>query len=71
MHKNRGNISNFKGVTEDLKHSWKSIQVVLGRKGVVDGKIDPEFRKESIVLLCESKVVSQEATEYESNVQMV
>lgn len=55
----------------DLKHSWKSIQVVLGRKGVVDGKIDPEFRKEGIVLLCESKVVSQEATEYESNVQMV
>ena len=55
----------------DLKHSWKSIQVVLGRNGVVDGKIDPEFRKESIVLLCESKVVSQEATEYESNVQMV
>ena len=55
----------------DLKHSWKSIQVVLGRKGVVDGKIDPEFRKESIVLLCESKAVSQEATEYESNVQMV
>lgn len=37
----------------------------------MDGKIDPEFRKESIVLLCESKVVSQEATEYESNVQMV
>ena len=30
---------------------------MLGRKGVVDGKIDPEFRKESIVLLRESKVV--------------
>ncbi len=41
----------------DLKVIWKSIQVVLGRKGVVDGKIDPEFRKESIVLLRESKVV--------------
>ena len=55
----------------DLKVIWKSIQVVLGRKGVVDGKIDPEFRKESIVLLRESKVVSQEATECESNIQMV
>lgn len=55
----------------DLKVIWKSVQVVLGRKGVVDGKIDPEFRKESIVLLRESKVVSQEATECESNIQMV
>ena len=41
----------------DSKVIWKSIQVVLGRKGVVDGKIDPEFRKESIVILRESKVV--------------
>lgn len=40
----------------DLKVIWKSIQVVLGRKGVVDGKIDPEFREESIVLLRESEV---------------
>ena len=59
------------GLKFDLKVIWKSIQVVLGRKGVVDGKIDPEFRKESIVLLRESKVVSQEATECESNIQMV
>ena len=47
------------------------LKVVLGRKGVVDGKIDPEFRKESIVLLRESKVVSQEAIECKSNMQMV
>ena len=43
----------------DLKVIWKSIQVVLGRKGVVDGKIDPEFRRESIVLLRESKIVER------------
>lgn len=39
----------------DIRVIWKSIQVVLGRKGVVDGKIDPEFRQESIVLLKESE----------------
>ena len=43
----------------DSKVIWKSIQVVLGRKGVVDGKIDPEFRRESIVLLRESKIVER------------
>lgn len=43
----------------DLKVIWKSIQVVLGRKGVVDGKIDPEFRRESIVLLKESEVAQE------------
>lgn len=43
----------------DLKVIWKSIQVVLGRKGVVDGKIDPEFRQESIVLLRESEVAQE------------
>ena len=43
----------------------------MGRKGVVDGKIDPEFRKESIVLLRESKVVPQEAIECKSKMQMV
>lgn len=41
----------------DLKVIWKSVQVVLGRKGVVDGKIDPEFRQESVVLLRESELV--------------
>ena len=41
----------------DLKVIWKSVLVVLGRKGVVDGKVDPEFRKESIVLLRESQLV--------------
>ena len=44
----------------DLKVIWKSVLVVLGRKGVVDGKVDPEFRKESIVLLKESQLVKQE-----------
>ena len=39
----------------DLKVIWKSVLVVLGRKGVVDGKVDPEFRQESIVLLRESQ----------------
>lgn len=39
----------------DLKVLWKSVLVVLGRKGVVDGKVDPEFRQESIVLLKESE----------------
>ena len=56
----------------DLKVIWKSIQVVLGRKGVVDGKIDPEFRKESIVLLRESRPVSIEDTNCEvQKTQMV
>ena len=41
----------------DLKVIWKSVLVVLGRKGVVDGKVDPEFRQESIVLLRESQLV--------------
>ena len=44
----------------DLKVIWKSVLVVLGRKGVVDGKVDPEFRKESIVLLKESQLVQKE-----------
>ena len=44
----------------DLKVIWKSVLVVLGRKGVVDGKVDPEFRKESIVLLRESQLVQKE-----------
>ena len=56
----------------DLKVIWKSIQVVLGRKGVVDGKIDPEFRKESIVLLRESRLVSINDTNCETKkLQMV
>ena len=32
--------------------------MVLGRHGVVDGKVDPKFRQESIVLLRESKMAS-------------
>ena len=47
----------------DLKVIWKSVLVVLGRKGVVDGKIDPEFRKESIVLLRESQLVQNRQVE--------
>lgn len=42
----------------DLKVLWKSVLVVLGRHGVVDGKVDPKFRQESIVLLRESKMAS-------------
>lgn len=47
----------------DLKVIWKSVLVVLGRKGVVDGKVDPEFRKESIVLLRESQLVQNRKVE--------
>lgn len=47
----------------DLKVIWKSVLVVLGRKGVVDGKIDPEFRQESIVLLRESQLVQNRKVE--------
>lgn len=47
----------------DLKVIWKSVLVVLGRKGVVDGKVDPEFRQESIVLLLESQLVQNRQVE--------
>ena len=47
----------------DLKVIWKSVLVVLGRKGVVDGKVDPEFRQESIVLLRESQLVQNRQVE--------
>ena len=47
----------------DLKVIWKSVLVVLGRKGVVDGKVDPEFRKESILLLRESHMVQNRKVE--------
>ena len=36
---------------------------VLVRKGVVDGKVDPEFRQESIVLLRESQLVQNRQVE--------
>lgn len=57
----------------DLKVIWKSVLVVLGRKGVVDGKVDPEFRKESIVLLRESRLVQNRKVECtgENELQMV
>lgn len=60
-----------------LKFDWKvirkSVLVVLGRKGVVDGKVDPEFRKESIVLLRESQLVQNRKVECtgENELQMV
>lgn len=47
----------------DLKVIWKSVLVVLGRKGVVDGKVDSEFRQESIVLLRESQLVQNRKVE--------
>ena len=57
----------------DLKVIWKSVLVVLGRKGVVDGKVDPEFRKESIVLLRESQLVQNRKVECtgENELQMM
>ena len=57
----------------DLKVIWKSVLVVFGRKGVVDGKVDPEFRKESIVLLRESQLVQNRKVECtgENELQMV
>lgn len=57
----------------DLKVIWKSVLVVLGRKGVVDGKVDPELRKESIVLLRESRLVQNRKVECtgENELQMV
>lgn len=57
----------------DLKVIWKSVLVVLGRKGVVDGKVDPEFRQESIVLLRESQLVQNRQVECtgENELQMV
>lgn len=57
----------------DLKVIWKSVLVVLGRKGVVDGKVDPEIRKESIVLLRESRLVQNRKVECtgENELQMV
>lgn len=59
------------GLKFDLKVLWKSVQVVLNRKGVVDGKIDPAFRQESIVLLRESRLVSKETDECVGKMQMV
>lgn len=40
----------------DIKIVFKSIGVVLGHHDIVDGKIDPRIRKESIVLLRESEL---------------
>lgn len=59
------------GLKFDLKVLWKSVLVVLGRHGVVDGKVDPKFRKESIVLLKESRLVSESTDECENELQMV
>lgn len=39
----------------DIKIVLKSIAVVLGHHGIVDGKIDPQIRRESIVLMRESE----------------
>lgn len=40
----------------DIKIILKSVAVVLGHHGIVDGKIDPQIRRESIVLLRESEL---------------
>ena len=60
----------------DIKIILKSVAVVLGHHGIVDGKIDPQIRRESIVLLRESelrKEVSQakidaEVEEFEAGI---
>lgn len=49
----------------DLKVFFKSVAVVLGHHGVVDGKIDPKFRQESIVLLNESERINRNGTNCE------
>ena len=43
----------------DIKIILKSIAVVLGHHGIVDGKVDPQIRRESIVLLRESELRSE------------
>ena len=40
----------------DIKIILKSIGVVLGHHGIVDGKVEPQIRRESIVLLRESEL---------------
>lgn len=40
----------------DIKIILKSIGVVLGHHDIVDGKVDPQIRRESIVLLRESEL---------------
>lgn len=47
----------------DIKIILKSIAVVLGHHGVVDGKIDPQIRRESIVLIRESELRSKTKVE--------
>lgn len=42
----------------DIRIILKSVAVVLGHHGIVDGKIDPQIRRESIVLLRESELKS-------------
>lgn len=51
------------GLKFDVRVVLRSIQVVFGRKGVVDGKIDPESRKKSVVLLRESQLIAQKEVE--------
>lgn len=44
------------GLLFDIKVIVKSIAVVLGHYGIIDGKIDPQIRRESVVLMHESKI---------------
>lgn len=44
----------------DIKIICKSVMAVLGRHGIVDGKVDPGFRQQSIVLLRESEKIESE-----------
>ena len=63
FYNDRKKVPNRRMEKFDLKVIWKSVLVVLGRKGVVDGKVDPEFRQESIVLLRESQLVQNRKVE--------
>lgn len=42
--------------------------VVLGHHGIVDGKIDPQIRRESIVLLRESELLTHVQNDEEEEV---
>ena len=46
----------------------KSIAVVLGQHGIVDGKVDPQIRSESIVLLRESELLTHVKNDEEEEV---
>ena len=52
----------------DIKIILKSVAVVLGHHGIVDGKIDPQIRRESIVLMRESELLTHVQNDEEEEV---